>query len=58
MGVCALCGKGGEGISLLGASHKELGWIMVCQECWRNLWDENSMVAGSSCSGKCSACAR
>ena len=58
MGTCALCGNGGEGISTLGASHKELGWIMVCQDCWRNLSDTNSIVAGSSCTGKCAGCAR
>jgi hypothetical protein len=58
MGTCAICGKGGDGVSTLGASHKELGWIMVCQDCWKNLSNTNSMVAGSSCTGKCAACAR
>ena len=58
MGTCALCKKSSIGISLLGANHKEFGYLMVCQECWRKLSDENSMIAGSSCSGKCSGCSR
>ena len=58
MGICELCGKGGEGISMLGASHKELGWIMICQDCWQDLSSKNRMVAGSSCSGRCAGCPR
>ncbi|UCD45936.1 MAG: hypothetical protein JSV27_05480 [Candidatus Bathyarchaeota archaeon] len=58
MGVCALCSKGGEETSLLEAAHKELGKIMVCRDCWRDLYQKNRMVYGSTCSGKCSACAR
>ena len=58
MGTCALCGKTGTDVSTLGASHKELGWIMVCQDCWRNLSDDNRIVAGSTCTGKCASCPR
>ena len=58
MGVCALCSNGGEGTSLLEANHKELGRIMVCRDCWRDLYEENSLVYGSTCSGKCCACPR
>ena len=58
MGRCGMCGTEGDGLSLLGANHKELGWVMVCQDCWRSLSNENRMVSGSSCAGKCSACSR
>jgi len=51
MGKCELCGKEG---SRMEAAHKELGRIMVCQECWSKLYGENRMAAdigssGSSC---------
>jgi superfamily II helicase len=58
MGVCALCSNGGEGTSLLEANHKEHGRIMICRDCWQELYRENRMVYGSTCSGKCSTCAR
>ena len=58
MGVCDLCSNGGEDVSLLAASHKELGRIKVCRDCWQKLYQENRMVYGSTCSGKCSVCAR
>jgi hypothetical protein len=58
MGQCALCSNGGEGVSLLGANHKEQGWIMVCQDCWKALSEGNRIVSGSSCSGICSSCSR
>ncbi len=53
MGECALCSKGGENLSLLGANHKELGYIMVCRDCWKELFLKNRMVAGSSGSRGC-----
>jgi len=51
MGICELCGKEG---SRMEADHKEHGRIMVCQECWSELYGENNMAAdigssGSSC---------
>ena len=45
---CELCGKRGEDLSRFSANHKELGLIMVCQECWVNLYDDNNMVSNSS----------
>ena len=57
MGKCELCGKNGKELSLFSANHKELGQIMVCQECWVNLYDENRMVSGSTGSGgSCPTC--
>ncbi|MBL7168305.1 hypothetical protein ISS40_06490 [Candidatus Bathyarchaeota archaeon] len=58
MGECGLCHKSGEEVSLLGANHKELGSILICRDCWKELYQTNSMVAGSSCGGKCSTCCR
>jgi len=58
MGVCALCSNGGEDTSLLEASHKELGRIMVCGDCWRDLYQENRIVYGTTRSGKCGVCTR
>ena len=45
---CELCGKRGEDFSRFSANHKELGLIMVCQECWVSLYDDNHMVSGST----------
>jgi hypothetical protein len=58
---CKLCGKTGEDLTLLGVRHKELGWIEVCGDCWKNSYDENSLVAGTGgksggCSGCCGGC--
>ena len=56
MSRCKLCGKNSEGLSLRSAYHKELGHIMVCQECWVRLWDDNRMVCGTG-SGSGGTCA-
>ncbi|RLI27413.1 MAG: hypothetical protein DRO52_00270 [Candidatus Hecatellales archaeon] len=58
MGECQLCGKKGENLSLLQANHKELGAIMVCQDCWRKLYEDNAMVCGLSggSGGSCPTC--
>jgi len=56
MSACKLCGKKGEDLSLLSANHKELGNIMVCQECWVKLYDENRMVCSAGSGGSCPAC--
>ena len=57
MEECKLCGKNGEDISLFSANHKELGSIMVCDECWRKLYEKNRMVCGASGgSGSCPTC--
>ena len=56
---CDICGKRGRDLSRLSANHKELGLIMVCQECWIRLYDENQMVSsstGSSSTSPCSTC--
>jgi hypothetical protein len=58
MGECGLCHKSGEDVSLLGANHKELGNILICRDCWKELYQANRMVAGSTCGGKCSTCCR
>jgi len=57
MGKCKLCGKNGEALTLISASHKDLGRIMVCDECWKKLWNENRMVCGTTGSGgTCTSC--
>ena len=57
MEECKLCGKKGNDLSLYSANHKDLGQIMVCQECWVKLYDKNSMVSGSTGSGgTCPTC--
>jgi hypothetical protein len=52
MEKCAICGK--TGVSLLFTSHKELGYVGVCRDCWVKLFDDNLMVSGSGSSGGCS----
>ncbi|MHC1589750.1 MAG: hypothetical protein ACXQTQ_02160 [Candidatus Hecatellaceae archaeon] len=59
MGECRLCGKKGKNLSLFMANHKDLGSIMVCQDCWVKLYEENRMVCGTSggsAGGTCPAC--
>jgi len=57
MEECKLCGKKGNDLSLYSANHKDLGQIMVCRECWVNLYDKNRMVSGSTSSGgSCPTC--
>jgi len=57
MGECKLCGKNGEDLTLLSANHKDLGQIMVCEECWKKLWRKNRMVCGATGSGgTCPSC--
>lgn len=57
MGECELCGRNGGDLSLLSADHKDLGRIMVCQECWTKLYDKNLTVCGRSGSGgTCPTC--
>ncbi|MCW3988842.1 MAG: hypothetical protein NWE88_02060 [Candidatus Bathyarchaeota archaeon] len=40
------------------ATHKTLGWITACQDCWRNPPNTNLTVAGSTRTDKCSTCTR
>jgi len=57
MGECKLCGKNSEDLTLLSANHKDLGQIMVCEECWKKLWRKNRMVCGTTGSGgTCPSC--
>jgi len=57
MAECEFCGKKGEELSLLQANHKDLGQIMVCQECWEKLWLGNRTVCGTTgSSGTCPSC--
>ncbi len=54
---CQLCGKKGKNLSLMAANHKDLGFIMVCRECWVKLYDENRMVCSTTGSGgTCPTC--
>lgn len=58
-----MCGNEG---SLLQASHKDKGLIMVCRDCWQMLYENNETVSGTtsdtsasaapSCSGSCAGC--
>ncbi|MEM3693153.1 MAG: hypothetical protein QXI39_03940 [Candidatus Bathyarchaeia archaeon] len=52
MGKCATCGK--DGVSLLYAVHKDLGYVGICQECWRRNFAENRLFSSSGASGGCS----
>ena len=54
---CELCGKREEDLSRFSANHKELGLIMVCQECWVSLYDDNHMVSSSTGGASKSPCA-
>jgi len=54
MGKCEICGKEGEDLSLIWADHKDLGYITICQDCWRKLYAENLMVCGTGPGGGCS----
>jgi len=57
MEKCGLCGKTGNDLSLYSANHKDLGQIMVCQECWVKLYDKNRMVSSTTGSGgTCPTC--
>ena len=57
MAECRICGKNGEDLTLLSANHKDLGQIMVCEECWKKLWHENRMVCGTTgAGGTCPSC--
>ena len=57
MDECELCKRKEEDLSLLSANHRELGRIMVCQECWANLYEENRMVCDTTSSGgTCPTC--
>jgi hypothetical protein len=55
---CAICGKAEEDMTLYGVSHKELGWVNICRDCWRDSYDNNRLVAGSGSksSSGCGAC--
>ncbi|MGD8545909.1 MAG: hypothetical protein PVH12_07015 [Candidatus Bathyarchaeota archaeon] len=54
MRKCKICGKNGKDLSLLSVNHKELGRVMVCQECWKKLWNNNRMICSTT--GSCSTC--
>jgi len=57
MGKCKICGKNGEDLTLLSANHKEFGRIMVCEECWKKLWNRNRMICSTTGSGgTCPSC--
>ncbi|MGQ9721761.1 MAG: hypothetical protein ACUVXA_10625 [Candidatus Jordarchaeum sp.] len=34
MDKCSICGKNDKNVSLLYASHRELGNIWLCSDCW------------------------
>lgn len=56
MGKCGICGRNDEGLSLLSANHKDLGYIMICQDCWQKLYVENRMVCSTGSGGTCPTC--
>lgn len=57
MGKCDICGKNGKDLTLLGANHKELGYIKICSDCWEKLYSKNEFVGGTtSSSGSCPTC--
>jgi len=57
---CSNCGK--EGVSLAGALHKEVGYVELCRECYKDAYKKNLLVSGSgsggggSCAGSCRSC--
>jgi len=54
---CELCGNAGDDLSLLSASHKDLGTIMVCRDCWEKLYEGNLILCGLTGSGgTCPTC--
>lgn len=48
---CTICDK--SGVGLLEANHKELGHMIVCQECWKKLSEQNMLISSSSGSQSC-----
>jgi len=57
MDECELCKRKEEDLTLLSANHKELGRIMICQDCWSNLYGENRMVCDTTSSdSSCPTC--
>ncbi|MFQ6084840.1 MAG: hypothetical protein ACE5OY_00990 [Candidatus Bathyarchaeia archaeon] len=54
MGKCDICGRNEKDLTLIGVTHKELGFVNVCQACWKKLYEDNLFVGGSSSSdGPC-----
>jgi ribosome-binding protein aMBF1 (putative translation factor) len=57
MSGCNLCGRNNEGLSLFLAQHKTMGYIDVCQDCWKKLSNDNKLVCGTgSAGGSCPTC--
>lgn len=57
MSKCEICGKAEEDMTLYGVNHKELGWIEICRDCWKESFDQNRLVAGSGSKGSaCGGC--
>ncbi|MFB6215604.1 MAG: hypothetical protein ABEJ72_01325 [Candidatus Aenigmatarchaeota archaeon] len=56
---CEICGSEG---SLLQANHVDKGRIMVCRDCWTDLYDKNETVgntgssSGTSSAPACTSC--
>lgn len=59
---CEICGSGTGSLEV---NHIDKGKIMVCRDCWKDLYSENETVAGTSnesnntspCSGSsCMSC--
>jgi len=53
MNKCGICGKNGENVSLLYATHRELGNIWFCSECWEKEYSSILPFGGSGGSGCC-----
>jgi len=56
MGKCEICGKNEEGLSLLQANHRQLGYVNMCQACWESIYTKNLMVCGTTGGGTCPSC--
>ncbi|MHA2407895.1 MAG: hypothetical protein ACXACA_05950 [Candidatus Ranarchaeia archaeon] len=59
METCQTCNTSVETVML--ANHKEKGQMWVCQACWSQLYGENEVVSGSTCtssSGCSGSCTR
>ncbi|MEM3564228.1 MAG: hypothetical protein QXR19_13415 [Candidatus Jordarchaeaceae archaeon] len=52
MDKCGICGKSGENVSLLYGTHRSLGKIWLCTECWKNEF-KKILPSGGSSGGCC-----
>ncbi len=56
MGRCEICGNEGSRIQV---NHKEHGKIMVCRDCWMDIYEKGQKICegtGTNSSGFSSTC--